>query len=153
MKRLSLIIASVVVLVLCFNIFSQLKDRAAKRRRAELQMLDTIKAGVFDHISSGGELPTNWQSLSNVVRWESVANMYQDNFIPPVTESYTILAQPVLYRMHVSKPYIFLVGSKPRRWSGHDHGRWMLGASSNRVVRTWLDEDHMTPELRSQLTN
>jgi hypothetical protein len=153
MKRAMLIYAAALALLLsCLAVAINItRTKAEKRIRAELHMIDMIKAGVIDHLDSGGRLPTNWLGVSNVVDWDFVSRMSQDDFIPPATKLYTVLSQSVSGKQHFG--VVFLVRSKPYKRPVAGVGRWALTASSNHVKRIWIPKRYLSPEIRSQLTN
>lgn len=153
MKRGMLVYAAGFALLLSCVIvaINVTKEKAEKRIRAELHMIDMIKAGIVDHLDTGGRLPTNWLGVSNVVNWEFVSQMSQNDFIPPATELYTVLGQSVTGSHHFGA--VFLVRSKPHKRPVAGVGRWALAVSSNQVKRIWIPEHNLSPEIRSQLTN
>jgi hypothetical protein len=151
-KRLHIVLATVVFSLLCFAVISALRDSAEKRGRAELYMLDTIRTGVLGHLNNGGAIPNSWSVVSNAVNWTLVVGIAQHNSLPPATEMYTILARPVAFSNVLYRGSIFLVRSKPQGWGSHS-GRWILIGSSNRVSRTWIGEKYLMPEIRSQIEN
>lgn len=166
MKRWQWILLMVAAFAfLCVAIIVSTSGPTEKQRRAELYMLDIITGSVSFHLDAGGQLPTNWLSLSNTVNWSRVSGICSYNHLPQPEESYTVLARPVTNTATQEGGFCFLVSSKPAKWPRRN-GRWALVAwpkplpadvpgtrSSNRVLRVWLPEESLSLEIRSQLTN
>jgi hypothetical protein len=104
-------------------------------------------------------LPTNWTSLSNAVNWEFIAGICEQGGLPPATELYSVLPEPIdLDSIHRS---IFLIRSKPRSWPAQARGRWVIGLGfrwpgqqgydTNRADRTWVAEAYLPARSRSKL--
>src|SRR5664279_3302013 len=87
------LIIPIALVILYVAIIGPARDRAEKHSRAELYLLDTIKAGVSQHLYGGGQLPTNWMSLSNSVDWDRVVGICEYNHLPPPEETYTVLVR------------------------------------------------------------
>jgi hypothetical protein len=166
MKRWRWILLMVVAFAfLCIAIVVSTSGPTKTQRRAELHMLGMIAGGVEFHLHAGGQLPTNWPSLSNSVNWSRVSGICSYNHLPQPEESYTVLARPVTNTATQAGGFCFLVSSKPAKWPRRN-GRWALVVwpkplpadvpgvrSTNRVLRVWLREESLSPEIRSQLTN
>lgn len=160
----SLLIGAALVLV-CLVVVSATREREEKRRRAEIHMLKTIQGGIRSHLDAGGQLPTNLVALSNSVNWQLVVDISKHNKLPPPTECYTVLQEPIFYSDYQRTGFIFLVRSKPRKWVRNELGRWALvkgqasvndlgpAGSSNRVFRVWLYESNLSPKIRLQTGN
>ena len=124
------------------------------KRRAELHLLNAIQGRVGSSLDLGGQLPTNWLSLSNVVDWNLIVEICEHYQLPPPTELYTVLKHPIdLDPYHRS---VFLVRSEARGWPAQVRGRWVVGVcffdgDSNRVDRSWFPEKDLPPEVRLQL--
>lgn len=165
MKSWALLLLIVVLLVLLYlAVISPARERAEKHRRAEIFLLDTIGVGVSQHLDAGGQLPTKWLGLSNSVDWPRVSGICEYNHLPPPEESYRVLANAMTNE--ATGGFCFLVASKPASWPARGIGRWALVVSpkplptgwpgmesTNRILRTWLPENYLTPEIRSQLAN
>jgi hypothetical protein len=141
------------------------REREQLRNRAELHMLNTLKAGVSKMRYAGEPLPTNWASLSNSAElFDKVRGVCEYNHLPPPDEMYTILARKVINPLREGG-FVFVVRSKPCKWGSQGNGRWVLVAdpkapmafsgagTSNDILRLWLPEDYLPPEIRSQLVN
>jgi hypothetical protein len=150
------------LVVCCFLLLS---NRAVeeKQRRAELHFLNVIQGQIYSHlVDSGGQLPTDWTSLSNAVNWKMVAGICEYNHLPPPTELYTVLPQPIDFDSYHRS--IFLVRSKSRGWPAMKRGRWVVGVGfrwpgqpffngdSNRVSRAWVPDGYLPAQVQSQLT-
>lgn len=144
------ILLALLVLLLLF-IYNDANKDAERRERSELYMLDIIGAGVEDHLSTGGQVPTNWLELSNVINWEVVAKFSDGKITPKATELYAVLARPVAFNSYVATGSVFLVRSQPFRREGRPLGRWVLVGASNRVARIWMGEKGLMPEIRAQI--
>jgi hypothetical protein len=156
MKRNWILISALLVglvCVICVVTGGLMGRQADQRRRNELAILELIQAGILEQLNKGGELPTNWFSLSNLVNWEVVNGKAQYSFGSQVTDVYSTLSRPTVSTNCFTPGLIFLVRSKPCAWPGRDTGRWVLASSSNRVFRYWLPENCLPAEIRSQLTN
>jgi hypothetical protein len=164
MKRwLWFVLISIVSVFVCLGLFYPVLERGPLKMRAEVRMLDVIRGGVSAELDSGGQLPTNWMSLSNSVNWDKVLGMCESYHLPPPTETYSVLAQKVTNTAYAhSGGLFFLVRSKPYRSSPKHVGRWALtadpkpiglGPSRFGIYRVWLPEDAVTPAMSSQLTN
>jgi len=154
--------------VLGVVIFWQLTDRSEKRRRAEIYMLETIRAQMSQDLVAGTNVPTNWLSLSNAINWELVAEICASNGLPDLTQLYNVLPKGVLDKR--SAGMVFLVRRESCSWPGLGRGRWALAArtsewttegqsnkwswvpSSNQVSRIWLPDPYLSPEISSQIT-
>lgn len=161
------VIGSISLLIILYlTVIGPAIERERMRTRAELHLLNTIKAGVSQHLYAGGELPTNWLSLSNAVDWELAVSICERYHLPPPTELYTVLRKPVDLDNYFHS--VFLVRTKPCNQPGDGSGRWVLGlghysmdssgqfrpvSRSNEVYRTWVSEGQLPSEIRSQLTN
>ena len=138
--------AVIIVLALYLLVLLPFRGHAGHeeiKRRAELQLLNTIQGQVGSSLDSGGQLPTNWLSLSNVVDWNLIVDICERYQLPPPTELYTVLKHPIdLDPYHRS---VFLVRSEARGWPAQARGRWVVGVcffdgDSNRVDRSWFPE-------------
>lgn len=162
MKNLKWFLVVVFILFcLYMGIIVPAEERSKKHRQAELSQIDYIKTGVALHLDKGGQLPTNWMSLTNMMDWKWLMYACEHNHWPPPMELYVILAHPV------TNPdtggLCFLLSSRPTRWPAHGVGRWALIAGPTeftnepgpeyRVLRTWLPEDALPSEIRSQLAD
>ena len=151
--------AAFVFLCVYLGIVVRGEKSAEKHRRAELTLLNTIEMSVSVHLDKGGQLPTNWMSLSNTMDWNSVVVACEHNHLPPPMESYVMLAHPAINLD--TGGLCFLLSSKPTRWPARGVGRWALIAGPTefagkpgpeyKILRTWLPEDSLSPEIRSQL--
>jgi hypothetical protein len=160
MKNLKwFLVAAFILFCLYMAIIVPAEERSEKHRRAELFLLDAIKTGVSLHLDKGGQLPTNWMTLSNLMDWSWVMHACEYNHLPPPTESYVVLAHPVTNTD--TGGLCFLLSSQPTRWPAQGVGRWALIAwpteftnepgPEYRVLRTWLPEDQLSPKILSQL--
>jgi hypothetical protein len=151
--------AVISALALYFLVLLPFRRHEEIKRRAELHLLNTIQGQVGSSLDSGGQLPTNWLSLSNVVDWNLIVGICERYQLPPPTELYTVLKHPIdLDPYHRS---VFLVRSEARGWPARERGRWVVGVcfrwpgqfdgDSNRVDRSWFPEKDLPPEVRSQL--
>lgn len=161
MKRIAwfLIVLSTAVLLYAVLVRPKIK-REEQRRRAELYMLDVIKGRIWNHLDMGGQLPTNWVSLSNSINSQPA---YSQLALP--TDSYSILQSPATYNEFIRTGVVFMIRSKPVKWVGRERGRWVLvrtdpsphdlsaEGTTNRLFRRWLPESRLLPEIRRQLTN
>jgi len=155
MKRI-IVIAGVIFLSVLgfggFGVFNSMRADAEKRRRAEINMLDLIRAGVLESANRTGQLPKTWEAISNSWNWEYAARMSEDGFIPPATQSYTLLEHPVPFTNVLTSGSVFLVRSKPGSWPGLHFGRWVLVGATDRVSRVWIPENKLMPNIRSPVT-
>ena len=164
MKARIVFLSSIALIFLYLAIISPAINRARQHQRAELYLLDTIKAKVSQALDAGGQLPTNWISLSNSVDWDLVLGICEYNHLPPPAESYTVLKRAVTNE--VTGGFCFLLSSKPTKWPAMRVGRWALVVgprqlpagsqgreSTNTIWRTWLPEEFIKAEIRTQLTS
>jgi len=160
-----LLLVTIFLICAYLTVIIPAEKRERLRNRAELHMLDTLKAGVSNTRYAGEPLPTNWAILSNSVELFGLArNICEHYHLPPPDEMYTILARKVINPGREGG-FVFVVQSKPCKWGGNGRGRWALIAdpkatmefsgmrTSNDILRLWLPEDYLPPEIRSQLVN
>ena len=137
--------------------------RAEKRRHAEINLLHTIGTVVQLNLEAGGQLPTNWFSLTNSASWKKTIGYYEEvNSDNLRQELFFVLPRSVTNEE--TGGFCFLVSAKPTKL-GDTFGRWTLivgptlqpefpdSETTNTVRATWLPEDTLKPEIRSQLTN
>ncbi len=160
MKNLKWFLVAVCILFCVYvGIIVPAEERSEKHRRAELSPIDYIMTGVALHLDKGGQLPTNWMSLTNMMDWQWLMYACEHNHLPPPMESYVMLAHPAINLD--TGGLCFLLSSKPTRWPARGVGRWALIAGPTefagkpgpeyKILRTWLPEDSLSPEIRSQL--
>lgn len=151
-RRICFLFIAGIAAALVYLSIGTLGRRSSHRRRAELYLLDSIGYVVQHHLEAGGQLPTNWRSLSNSAEWTRVTDICEYNHLPPPTERYTVLAQAVTNRQ--TGGFCFLISSQPSRWPDRV-GRWILVVgpkytigdwTSNSVTRTWLAETSLRPK-------
>ncbi len=154
------ILVSIFLIGACLAVIIPAREREQLRERAELYMLDTLKAAVSNMRYLGEPLPTNWANLSNTVEsaklFDRARGICEYNHLPPPEEIYTVLARKVA-NPGWEGGFVFMVRSKPRRWAGLGNGRWALIADPKpghpTEMRVWLPEDYLPSEIRSQLAN
>ena len=145
------------------TIIAEVNLRREKRERAELHLLNTLQGGLSAFLDTGGQLPTSWMQLSNAVNSELAVEICKNNQLPPPTELYTVLQTPT--NLDDYHHCVFLVRSKSARWPRQ--GRWVVGvgfgwtrapngqplssSSCNKLYRTWVSEDYLPANIRSQL--
>jgi hypothetical protein len=148
-------------------VISPAQERGKRQNDAEIYMLRVIEGDLQSLLYTGKVFPTNWQTFSNSVKWDLVEGICSFNSLPPPTNLYCVLRDPVFYNDGGYTGRIFLVRSKPYKNQSHQFGRWALmkghqlqvenhygfGGSSNDVSRVWLDENKLPASIRSQLAN
>lgn len=139
-------------LILVYLGLSRKMQYETRRRRAELFMLRVLTAGLDNHLDQGGQLPSSWPSLSKVVDWERLVGICDHNGLTPLTNGYTILAQPVPYRDGAGTGAVFLVRSEVYQAWGNESGRWAISGHSNRTVRLWFKGNSLPDGIRSHLS-
>jgi len=162
MKRLTwVLLGFVAVTFIFFAIIKPTAERTEARERARLYLLDAIKTSVSLSLEYGGQLPTNWITISNSTNWNLVVEIYKYNNLPPPMESYTVLAKPVTNPV-IGGRYFLLASEASKRPAG-GMGRWALTVEPNpqyfgsspltapKVIRTWINEEDVSLEILRQI--
>ena len=137
-------------------VISPAKAREEQRTRTELFALDAIRGRIQYQLDLGGQLPTNWAGLSNSLISEGGVGF------PLPMDKYTVLSKAIPYQNQSYRGAVFLVRSEPEKRSPSGWGRWALLAGQSRgadpgsktltnLLRTWIKEDELPPEIRSQV--
>jgi hypothetical protein len=93
-------------------------------------MLQVIGAGVETNLEAGGQVPTNWASLSNTVRCDLISEICKLYNLPAMAKSYTLLHPSIPFNDPSRTGALFLVRSEPCRLCGSGSGRWALVAGT-----------------------
>jgi hypothetical protein len=154
----ALIISALIFTLVWHGGFHSDKNRA----RSEIHMIDIIRIGIETNLATGGVMPTNWASLSNMTDFRLVSEICLKYRLPPITDSYILLKDPVFFNDFRRTGEVFLVRASIGSDSSQK-GRWalvrgnMLGdgygftGKTNAIFRVWLRESELSTNIRAQL--
>ena len=161
--RSKFILASIALLFLYIAVIIPARERAEKRRLAEINLLGSIRTVVQLNLEAGGQLPTNWFSLTNSICWNNMFGYYEEvNSDNLLQELFFVLPRSVTNEE--TGGFCFLVSAKPTKL-GDSLGRWALvvgptlqpgesdWGTTNAIRTIWIPEHSLKPEIHSQLTN